>query len=290
MPLEPTLRAEVQAFSTKQGVENTFVEAARAEGRLGGQSVLELDVNSSLANAAEEATFAASETVEKKLSERKAASKESLRASATELAGQFVNMMAEPQAARKLHEFMDAMKKMGENASGADLRRLVGEYFEDSSQQFAALSLAEDALARSGDRAPLLAKVREAKAQLLHDAGPAIRSGLNIAADVIAYAKSGLEGAEALRDLYRFTVLGGQSIVGIYTKIMDRYGPAQFSLSLDFLLRAAASDLEGKLLGSSLEPTRLKDAVDDIYHVQALGNLHRSLGDVLDQTRRLFAS
>ncbi|HRE05578.1 MAG TPA: hypothetical protein PKX00_08215, partial [Opitutaceae bacterium] len=59
--------------------------------------------------------------------------------------------------------------------------------------------------------------------------------------------------------------------------------------SLEFLLRASGSDLEGKALGSSLEPAQLKSAIDDIYHVQALGNTFKSLGEVLTKTRTLFA-
>ncbi len=290
MPFDPSIRAEVQAFTAKQGVDASFVEATRQEGLFQGQNVQESDAASKLANAAEEMSFAASEKVEKKLSERKAGSKEALRNSATELAEKYVNQMGDSQAARKLHEFLDAMKKMGESASESELRQLLGEHFGDSADQFAALSFAEEALAKDPAKQELVAKIKNLKTQLLQDAGPAIRSGLNIAADVMAFAKKGLEGAQALRDLYRFSVLGGQSIAAVYQAIMSRYGPTQFSQSLDFLLRAASSDLDGKLMGSSLEPSQLKNAVDDIYHVQSLGNLHRSLSELLDTTRRLFPS
>ncbi len=290
MSVSPTLRAEVQAFTTKQGVDASLVEATRQEGLFRGQNVQQSDASSQLANAAEEMSFAASEKVEKKLSERKAGSKEALRSSATELAEKYVNMMANAQSARKLHEFLDAMKKMGESASDAELRQLLGEHFSDSTDQFAALSFAEEALAKDPAQQGLLAKVKSLKEQLLHDAGPAIRSGLNIAADVMAFAKKGLEGAQALRDLYRFSVLGGQTIGAVYQAIMARYGATQFAQSLEFLLRAASSDLDGKLMGSSLEPSQLKNAIDDIYHVQSLGNMHRSLSELLDSTRRLFPS
>jgi type III secretion protein W len=289
MAIDADFRAQVQAFSSKQGVNETFAEATRQEGLFSGQKVKELDVQSMLANSAEEASFAASEKVEKKLSERKAGSKEAMRASGTELAEKYVNMMADAQGGRKLHEFLDAMKKMGEAATDADIRQLLGEHFKDPSDQFAALSFAEESLTREGGNEQLLATIKTLKAQLLKDAGAAIRSGLNIAADVMAYAKQGLEGADALRDMYRFAVLGGHTIAAVYTAIMERYGPRQFSQSLDFLLRAAGSDLESKVMGSSLDPAQLKTAIDDIFHVQSLGNLHRALGDVLDSTRRLFA-
>jgi type III secretion protein W len=290
MAIDSSFRAEVQAFSSKQGVDASFVEATRQQGLFEGQAVRELDVHSLLADSAEEASFAASEKIEKKLSERKAGSKEALRTSATELAEKFVNLMADSQAGRKLHAFLDALKNLRDGATEAEIRQLVSEHFQDPSDQFAALSFAEESLAQEGGHEALLATVREAKAQLMKEAGAVIRSGINIAADVLAYAKQGLEGADSLRDLYRFAVLGGQTIAAIYTAIMERYGPKQFPQSLEFLLRAAGSDLEGKCLGSSLEPAQLKAVIDDIYHVQSLGNLHRTLADVLDTTRRLFAS
>ncbi|PTY07845.1 YopN family type III secretion system gatekeeper subunit [Opitutaceae bacterium EW11] len=289
MPIESNLRAEVQAFSTKEGFDDTLAEASRQEGVFDGQKVEELDIDSMVADSAEEVGSSVSEKVEKKLSERKAGSKEALRASATDLADLYVNMTAETQSARKFHEFLDALKKMGSGASEADIRQLLGEHFQDASDQYAALSFAEESLSREKGQEALLAKVQSVKAQLMKDAGPAIRSGLNIAAEVMAYARQGLEGADKLRDFYRFAILGGHSVAAIYGAIMDRYGPSQFSQSLEFLLRAAGSDLDGKGLGSSLEPTQLKAVVDDIYHVQALGNLHRALSDVLDQTRRQFA-
>ncbi len=282
------MRAEVQAFTAKQGVDAPIAESMRQEGLFEGQKVVQTDEAAKGAEAAEEMTFAASEKVEKTLSERKAGSKEALKASAAELAQHYVNQMAEPQASRKLHEFLDALKKMGSEATEEDIRQAVGEHFKDSSDQYSALSFAEDALKKEGGNGQLLAKLGAVKAQLMKDAGPAIRSGLNIAADVLSYARQGLGNPAALRDLYRDSILGGQSIGSMYTAILKRYDESQFSQSLEFLLRAAGSDLDGRLMGSSMEAPQLKNAIDDIYHVQALGNTHRTLGDLLAKTRLLF--
>ncbi len=282
------MRAEIQAFTAKQGVDAPIVESMRQEGLFEGQKVVQTDAAAKGAEAAEEMTFAASEKVEKTLSERKAGSKEALKASAAELAQHYVNQMAEPQASRKLHEFLDALKQMGSEATEEDIRQAVGEHFKDSSDQYSALSFAEDTLKREGGNPELLAKLGAVKAQLMKDAGPAIRSGLNIAADVLSYARQGLGNPAALRDLYRDSILGGQSIGSMYTAILKRYDESQFSQSLEFLLRAAGSDLDGKLMGSSMEAPQLKNAIDDIYHVQALGNTHRTLGDLLNKTRLLF--
>ncbi|MEI6466124.1 MAG: HrpJ domain-containing protein, partial [Verrucomicrobiota bacterium] len=217
MAIDGTMRAEVQAFTAKQGVDAPIAESMRQEGLFEGQKVVQTDEAAKGADAAEEMTFAASEKVEKTLSERKAGSKEALKASAAELAQHYVNQMAEPQASRKLHEFLDALKKMGSEATEEDIRQAVGEHFKDSSDQYSALSFAEDALKKEGGNGQLLAKLGAVKAQLMKDAGPAIRSGLNIAADVLSYARQGLGNPAALRDLYRDSILGGQSIGSMYT-------------------------------------------------------------------------
>ncbi len=288
MAIDGSIRAEVQAYTAKQGVDAPIAEAVRQEGRFQGQTVQEVDVNSAAQDAAEEMTFAAAETVEKKLSERKAGSKEALHLSAAELP-QEVNATAESQQNRQLHEFMDGLKGLPPSATEADIRQLVGEHFKDASDQYEALEHAAVQLQKEGGQEELLAKLTAAKGKLMEQAGPAIRAGLNIAADVLRYAGQGSEGTEALRTLYRFSILGGQSVTSISTSIMDRYGPAQFTQTLEFLLRAAGSDLDGKIMGSSLEKPQLKSAIDDIYHVQALGNTFKSLGDLLQKTQQLFA-
>ena len=269
MAIDGTIRAEVQAYTAKQSVDEPFVEVQRQEGLFQGQKVQVTDANSAVANAAEEVGSVVAEKVEKTLSERKAGSKEALKSSATELAEYYVNQMAEPQAGQKLHAFLDQLKKMGNEASEAEIRQALG---------------------KEGALAGLQARLGAVKAQLLKEAGPAIRSGLNIAAEALRYADKGLEGAAALRDMYRFSILGGQSVSSIYLAVMNRYGAEKFSDSLEFLLRAASSDLDGRVMASSMERPQLKNAVDDIYHVQALGNTYRTLDDLLATTRRLFAA
>jgi type III secretion protein W len=190
------LRGLVNAFSSKQGVADTVAETARQEGSFKGQSVVIGDQATSLANAAEEMTFAASEKVEKKLAERKAGSKEAMRLDATELAQKYVNMMGQSTSSQKLHEFLDSMKKMGGKATEEQLRQLARESFGDVTEQYGALAYAEEALAQEGGNEELLAKVATAKEALMKEAGPAIRAGLNIATDVLTFSKQGLEQLE----------------------------------------------------------------------------------------------
>ncbi len=189
MAIDGSIRAEVQAYTAKQGVDAPIADAIRQEGRFQGQTVLEIDVNSAAQDAAEEMSFAAAETVEKKLSERKAGSKEALRLSAAELP-QEVNSTAESQQNRKLHEFMDALQGLSPSATEEDIRQLVGEHFKDSSDQYEALEYAEKQLAEQGGQEELLTKLTSAKHKLMELSGslysshPQSRSGWLVDVDV----------------------------------------------------------------------------------------------------------
>ncbi len=281
------VRALVTSFSSKEGVADMMAQAQRQEGNFKGQTVLEMDSNTALANAAEEMTFAAAEKVEKKLSERKAGSKEALKLSSTELADKYVNMMGESQSSQKLHEFLDNIKKKGSQVSEQELRDMLQREFSDVSEQYAAIAFAEEALKgeEGGEAAALAVKVGSVKDTLLKEAGPAIRAGINIATDVLSFAKQGLEQLEKLRELYRYAVLGRPSVSEMYQAIMGRYGETRFTQALDFLIQAAGSDLDAHGLGPSIESAHLETAVNNINYVQQMGNLYRVLVDLVDKVR-----
>jgi len=285
MNVNADIRSDVSAFSSKQGLGDTLAQVQRQEGSIKGQTVMVMDASSALADAAEEMTFAASEKVEKKLSERKAGSKESLKASAAELADKYVNMMSESRNSHKLHEFVDSIKKRGERATQEDIRDLAREMFDDVSEQYAAMAFAEEVLVNEGGREKLVATVSAAKEALLAEAGPAIRAGINIAADVLSFSKQGLEQVEKLRDLYRFAVLGRQTVSDMYQAIMGRYGESRFPQALDFLIQAAGNDLDAHGMGPSIEPAHLETAVNNINYVQQMGNLYRVLADLVEKVR-----
>jgi type III secretion protein W len=285
MNVNADIRSTVSSFSSKQGLADTLAQAQRQEGNFKGQTVTVTDAATSLANASEEMSFAAAEKVEKKLSERKAGSKEALKLSASELADKYVNMMTESKNPQKLHEFLDSIKKRGERATQEDLRDLARQMFGDVSEQYAALAYAEETLVNEGGQQKLAATVGAAKEALLAEAGPAIRAGINIAADVLSFSKQGLEQVEKLRDLYRFAVLGRQTVSDMYQAIMGRYGESRFPQALDFLIQAAGNDLDSHGMGPSIEPAHLETAVNNISYVQQMGNLYRVLSDLMDKVR-----
>ena len=279
------LRGLAQAQSPKQGIANTIAEAGRQEGALKGQMAVVIDQSSALADAAEEMGFAASEKVEKKLSERKAGSREGMRLNMTELAQRFVNMTGDSQAGKKLQEFVDSMKKLGGEVTQQQIRQMVQEKFGDAAEQFAALEYAEAALEEEGGHSELLKAVKATKEALLKEAGPTIRAGINIAGDVITFAKQGLAQIESLRELYGFAILGRATASDMYKAIMKRYGKGRFKEALDFLLRAAGSDLDAGGMGPSVESAHLETAVNNVCFVQHLGNLYQELEQLMGKVQ-----
>lgn len=272
--------------SPKQGFQETLAEAQRQEGSFRGQTVeVVQDVQSAIADSLEEASFQNVEKLEQKLSEFKdKASKWKL--NTAQLAEMFVQKMSEPQAGQKLQQFMEALKKQGAGLDEQGIRNLVKEFFGDVSDQFLALQYAEESLKGDPGQAALLEKLQKARASLEKEAGPAIRAGLNIIEDVLQFSKQGLAAADALRTFYRYAILGRDSVASMYEAIMKRYGPGQFQQALTFLLQAAGSDLDGKgAHGTSLEHAHLSSAVDNIVHVQYMGNLFRSFEDLLKKVR-----
>lgn len=285
--ISPEMRGLVSSFSSKEGLADSLAQAQRQEGNFKGQAVVVQDAATSLANAAEEMTFVASEKVEKKLSERKAGSKESLKLSSTELADKYVNMTGQSQNSEKFHEFLAAIKKRGSQVTEQELRDMLQREFSDVSEQYAALAFAEESLKQEDtpEAQALATKVTTVKETLLKEAGPAIRAGINIATDVLSFSKQGLEQLEKLRDLYRYAVLGRPTVSDMYQAIMSRYGESRFTQALDFLIQAAGSDLDAHGLGPSMESAHLETAVNNINYVQQMGNLYRVLADLVDKVR-----
>ena len=276
------IRGIVQAQSPREGIANTIAEAARQEGAIKGQTAVVIDQSSILANAAEEMGFAAAEKVEKKISERKAGSKEGMRLSMAELAAHFVNMTGDAQGAKKLQEFVDSMKNLGGAVTQDLIRQMVQEKFGDgAAEQFTALEYAEMALEQAGENSQLVDTIKATKEALLREAGPAIRAGINIVGEVLAFSREGLAQISSLKELYSFAILGRATASDMYKAVMDRYGEGRFKEALEFLLRAAGSDLDAGGMGPSQEKAHLETEVNNVCFVQHLGNLYEELEQLM---------
>jgi len=278
------LRADILQGSTKEGFLDSLAQGIRQEaGSMLGHKVVVRDALTAAAENAEEVGFQNVEKLEQTLKKR-GEGKERGKMVAAQLAAQFVNRMYDTEASRKLPEFLSALKREGFE-SEQEIREFVREWFADVSDQYAALEYASLALDAEGGNETLLAAVEKAKKSLLEESGPAIRAGINILKDVLEFSRGGIARPDALRDLYRESVLGRSTVAETYQNLLKRYGPTQFDQAVSFLIQAAGNDLASRDLGSSMDRVQLESAVNDISHVQYIGHLHSNLDQLLFQVR-----
>lgn len=251
---------------------------ARAGVFLGQRALYSPYVSSYLQDVAEEAGFFASEKFEKELAKRK--SKESRKSQLTmsEMAEEFCNLAKNIKSPEVLLKFLDLLKKMNNPTPDAILKEL-SRLLEDVSDQFSALSFAEEVLEGEDQSEDLLQQVKDAKEKLMKDAGPAVRAGLNITREAMNASKEGVGEFQQLRDFYRDIILNHEGIKDSFNAIRNEYGEGGLEKAIAYLIKAAGSDLAAQ--GSSMEAAQLKAIIDNLYQVESLGGINKRLQELL---------
>ncbi len=253
--------------------ESEVKEAVIAGKRL----ILEQDASSLIADAAEELTFEASETVEVKLEERRT---EKERPSEVVRRIKELQAMIQDLNEERLRRWLENLHLHPPRSTG-DLRDSLQKAFADISHQHAALSLLEEFY---GDNPTLQVLAREAKAQLEAEAESSIRAGYNISATAQAYAAQGLGDTQDLRNFYRQTVLHYEGVTQTFESILQKFPSESLLDAVAYLLRAVGTDLHAR--GPSIEREELRAIMDDLFHLESIANLYRSFDQLLQRTRR----
>lgn len=203
---------------------------------------------------------------------------------AKDLADLYSGKMPGQKTAALLKSLLEGLKTL-QNKTPGDILAEVGRRFSDVSDQFQALSYAEEALLAEGDT-ELAAMVRQAKEQLMEKSGPQVRAGLNIAGEAQKAAEEGLADVDDLRDFYRETILSQEGISNTYRALRKEYGAGKLRDGLDFLLKAATSDMSAE--GPSIERGHLKAIMDNFYQVGVVNNIARNLANLLARMQQNF--
>ncbi|MEM6916556.1 MAG: type III secretion system gatekeeper subunit SctW [Verrucomicrobiota bacterium] len=255
-----------------------------------GQQVVVQDLQSLIAENAEEMTFFKSEEVEKKkLSERKGRSSENDVQKLKEIAEMMAKQIPDLGGKPKLDEFLEALKNQ-DDQSPDGLRRQAERDFPDLSHQYAALSYAMEALALDGtdDAKALVGSIRDLQATMMQERGPEITAGLNISADAARFEETGLDTTQNLRDFYRTSVVGYDNALTAFDGVMNKYGAEKFSEGLQFLIESIGT--ERGLNETSAPQEQLEASVNDLYFVQFIGNSDTEMRAILERTDRAFAA
>lgn len=278
----------VERIDSRDQVQNLpqvpMPDVQETQGEYRGERViLTKDATSMIQDAAEELSFAASETVEKKITKRKIGKEGGMKSDALEKALSYLKKLPEVGKPERFQQFFDHLKKMG-TMSPQQLVQESGKFFKDISQQFAGLSFARDMLSGETGNEDLKDALRAALDQCLKEHGPAIRAGLNMSAIAAEFSGQGLGAVEELRNFYRDTVLRFGGLKQTYDSILANVKEADLPNMIQFLIKAAGIDLQSQ--GPSISPAELKKIVDDLYQLQVLGNIHRDCSNLLGKMER----
>ena len=216
-------------------------------------------------------SFAASEKVEKDLSERKKPEKKGGVKQVVPPAEALRQMQERQQ--EKLKKLLDAIKA-GKGNPAAFRQALAA--FSDPTERHAALLWLEEQLADAPSLAGTAARERE---RLEAESGPEIQAGYNIG----GVDASGAGGPEEGRDAYRRTILGQGGIAAMLEAILARCSGDDFAAKVDYLRLAVGADMSAAL--PSIDKRELESMNDDLFHLRALGNFTREFGDDLARLR-----
>lgn len=236
---------------------------------------VETSESSLLADAAEELTFAQSESAdEKRLSERKIESGRRVDLLVIEDITTYLDAMKDQSGPEELAGLAKMMQERGGGAA-----ELVRQSFSDVSQQYLALSY----LARhfEGSDPALYEEALDALEELVEDHGPAIRAGLNTVDAAAGFGEGDAAKIASFRESYRETVLGRPSLHETFTSVLERFGADDLPRALHFLVKAVGDDLTAR--GPSLRGDELRSVLEDVYQLEVLAT-------VLDGCRDLAAS
>lgn len=238
-------------------------------------------------SALEEMSFARAERKEKDLSKRKISDTPQEKQRALGLALAHLENTDELHDEKQLKPFLIELMRQAE-LSEDELGRLSEEHFSDSTQRFIALTYAREQLLSKTDSPTikLLSTINKVLDGLIEQEGVGIRAGLNIAPITQEYAGQSLQSVPELRKFYQDSVLDYGNLASTYRKIIERYGSAQYSQSVSFLISALGADLASE--GPSVPKERLRLVVDDLFKLQSLCSLEDECQELLNQLHRVY--
>lgn len=245
-----------------------------------------LDPTAELQDAAEELTFGASETVEKKLSQRKLSRGRAGHLLAREQVEKYLREVPDLERNQKLADFAKSILARQPPPNSDELRQGAREFSDDATHQFLALVFArEQTVAQNGDAA-LVAALDEAMAALQGESGAAIQAGLNVSAVAHRFADKNIGDTQHLRDFYRDVVLDCADIHDAYHRVLKDYPDKSFDEAVSFLLKALGADLAAST--QTVSKARIKQIMDDMYQLKSMNSVHEQCQDLMRRVQKNF--
>jgi len=271
------------AQSHQQSAAHQQLADTGVMGSYRGQQVAVVDLQSLIADSAEEMSFFKSEKMEKKsLKERRGQSSESKLERLKQLAALLVKKIPDLGDKPRMDHYVERLLAFKERSMQL-LREETARSFPDVSQQYAALTYAAEALGmeESEEAQALAAEVRSLAAAIMEESRPEVVAGLNISAEAARFEEAGLDSIQGLRDFYRTSVVGYENSLAAFDGVMEKYGAAKFDQGLQFLIESIGR--ERGLSETSAPIEELEASVNDLYFVQFIGNSDARMQAILER-------
>ncbi|HCC4496207.1 TPA: SctW family type III secretion system gatekeeper subunit PopN [Pseudomonas aeruginosa] len=256
--------------------------AQQAGGSFQGERVHYVSVSQSLADAAEELTFAFSERAEKSLAKRRLSDAHARLSDAHARLSEVQAMLQEYwkripdlESQQKL-EALIAHLGSGQLSSLAQLSAYLEGFSSEISQRFLALSRARDVLAGRPEARAMLALVDQALLRMADEQGLEIELGLRIEPLAAEASAAGVGDIQALRDTYRDAVLDYRGLSAAWQDIQARFAATPLERVVAFLQKALSADLDSQ--SSRLDPVKLERVMSDMHKLRVLGGLAEQVG------------
>ena len=278
-----------RSAGVSDGPQNTAANTAGAQktGTFQNAQVKLVDINSLIQNAAEELTSLKSEDAEKEASEREV--EEGRKADSLERVLQVTGV----------DEILRSLGDLDKRALFRGLKALIErqhddpekfredaeEMFEEPAHQFALLKSIVQALKLRGASAKQIAAAEKAVDDLMKDHGKEINAALNIGEDAKNF-KNDLGDISDLRNTYTTNVHDYQSITSVLNDLVQRFGEEKLESSINFMLKALASDLDAG--GSSINKTQLQLIMSDMNRLKTMSTMLGNCGFLIRNVDKML--
>ncbi|MBG4979380.1 SctW family type III secretion system gatekeeper subunit PopN [Pseudomonas aeruginosa] len=255
--------------------EAANVPAQQAGGSFQGERVHYVSVSQSLADAAEELTFAFSERAEKSLAKRRLSDAHARLSEVQAMLQEYWKRIPDLESQQKL-EALIAHLGSAQLSSLAQLSAYLEGFSSEISQRFLALSRARDVLAGRPEARAMLALVDQALLRMADEQGLEIELGLRIEPLAAEASAAGVGDIQALRDTYRDAVLDYRGLSAAWQDIQAHFAATPLERVVAFLQKALSADLDSQ--SSRLDPVKLERVMSDMHKLRVLGGLAEQVG------------
>lgn len=283
------IRTNVPGIDTMRQTTGADARVGQSTGSFKTAKAKIIDMNSLISNAAEELVSAFSEETEKDVSERDVEDGKK--------ADSLKRLMQTPELQeilkslgdmnkRDLHRALKALLKQ-QSRDPRELRSQTQEQFKEPSHQYATLKSLVEALKARGAPHEQIDAAEKAVDDLMEEHGAAVKAAINIGAIAQGFAKSDLGDVPELRDAYRTNIHDYKAISGVIDDLVKRFGEKSLDQSINFMLKALASDLESG--GSSIDKTELNLIMSDMSRLKTMTTILGNCGVLIHNAKVMGA-